>query len=135
MIEIPEKLSREDRDLLAAARKSVTDNKNKYPVGAALRCASGTVYIGVNIYCLHGPCAEAVALGSAVSAGECVFDCIVAVDKSGDILAPCGNCRQMLWDTAPDCHVIIMTEGGEQKFTLKELLPYAYDLSRHTGQD
>ena len=135
MIEISEKLSREDRELLAAARKAVVDNSGKYPVGAALRCRSGAIYTGVNIYCLHGPCAESIALGSAVSAGESSFDCIVAVDKNGDILSPCGNCRQMLIDTAPDCRVIIMTEDGEEKFTVKELLPYAYDLFRHIEQD
>jgi len=74
----------------------------------------------------HGACAEIIAIGAAITAGERDFDCIVAVRGEGEILPPCGNCRQMLSDYAPLCDVIIVTENGEKKIQAKELIPFSY---------
>ena len=80
---------------------------------------------------LHGACAEQVAIGAAITAGEREFDSIVAVEgEKGDrILPPCGNCRQMLSDYMPDFMVIIPAANGEiKKIAAKELLPFAYEV-------
>ena len=96
-----------------------------HTVGAAVRCGSGKIYTGVNVYSLHGACAEQVAMGAAITNGERVFIAAAAVrgPDGGEIIPPCGNCRQMLSDYAPGCEVIISMDG---KVQARELLPFAY---------
>ena len=123
-------LDNRDTALIEAARDIITKNfdhvKNNHTVGAAVRCKNGKIYLGVNVYLNHGACAEIIAIGAAITAGEREFDCIVAVIGEGDILPPCGNCRQMLSEYAPLCDVIIVTENGENKIQAKELIPFSY---------
>lgn len=125
-----EPLTNEDRELIAQARQVISKNfdheKYNHTVGAALRCKSGAVYLGVNVYLNQGACAETIALGAAITAGERDFETIVAVRGEGDLLPPCGNCRQMFWEYAPNCYVIIPTETGEAKIKAQDLIPYAY---------
>ena len=122
-----------DKELIEMARQAIIPNYDgvsyNHTVGAAVRCKNGRIYTGVNVYSLHGACAEQVAIGAAITAGEREFEAIVAVEgERGDrILPPCGNCRQMLSDYMPDCMVIVPTDGGEiRKVPAKELLPFAY---------
>ena len=123
-------LDKKDFALVEEAREIIKKNfdheRNNHTVGAAVRCKSGKIYHGVNVHFLHGACAEAIALGAAITAGEREFDCIVAVRGEGDVLSPCGTCRQMLSDYAPDCDIIIATNEGERKFKASELIPHAY---------
>ena len=123
-------LDNRDTALIDAARDIIKKNfdhvKNNHTVGAAIRCKNGKIYLGVNIYLNHGACAEIIAIGAAITAGEREFDCIVAVRGEREILPPCGNCRQMLSDYAPLCDVIIVTENGEKKIQAKELIPFSY---------
>lgn len=97
-----------------------------HSVGAAVLCGSGAVYTGVNVYSLHGACAEQVAIGAAAAHGEHSFLRIVAVRgvEGKEILPPCGNCRQMLADYAPDCQVIL----ANGKIKAENLLPFAYQV-------
>lgn len=126
-------LTDQDYELIEAAQKAICSNydeKNQnHTVGAAVRCKNGNVYVGVNVYALHGACAEQVALGSAITAGERAFETIVAVrGKNGDeIIPPCGNCRQILYDYMPDCNVILSMNGKAGKIKAKCLLPFAYN--------
>jgi len=124
-------LNDEDLDLISKAQDVIKKNfdfeKSNHTVGAAVRCKNGNIYLGVNVYLNHGACAEIIAVGTALTAGEREFDCIVAVGGDGDILPPCGNCRQMLSDYAPLCDVIIPTDEGNKKVKASELIPYAYD--------
>lgn len=95
-----------------------------------MRCKSGKVYVGVNLYSLHGACAEQVAIGAAITNGEREFDAIVAVrgKEGGEVIPPCGNCRQILHDYMPDCGVIVPAGGGLAKIRAKELLPFSYSV-------
>lgn len=108
--------------------KNYDEANGKHTVGAAVRCKSGKVYLGVNVYAIHGSCAEYIAIGAAITAGEREFDCIVAVRGGAqhEVLPPCGNCRQMLVGYAPSCDVIVETEAGLRKISAKELVPFAY---------
>ena len=125
-------LTDRDYELIEAARDAIHRNydqeNHNHTVGSAVRCISGKIYIGVNIYSLHGACAEQVAIGSAITQGERCFEAIVAVrGKNGEeIIAPCGNCRQILNDYMPDCDVIVSAHGEPKKIKAKELLPFAY---------
>ena len=121
-----------DKELIVMARQAIIPNYDgvsyNQTFGAAVRCKNGRIYTGVNVYSIHGACAEQVAIGAAITAGEREFEAIVAVEgeKGERILPPCGNCRQMLSDYMPDCMVLIPTEGEIKKVAAKELLPFAY---------
>ena len=121
-----------DKELIVMAKQAIIPNYDgvsyNHTVGAAVRCKNGRIYTGVNVYSIHGACAEQVAIGAAITAGEREFEVIVAVEgeKGERILPPCGNCRQMLSDYMPDCMVLIPTEGEIKKVAAKELLPFAY---------
>ncbi len=124
----------EDYELIAEAKKAISLNYDQenynHTVGAAIRCKNGKVYVGVNIYSLHGVCAEQVAIGTAITNGEREFDSIVAVrGRTGEeIIPPCGNCRQILHDYMPDCNVIVSVCGELKKIKAKELLPFSYSV-------
>lgn len=102
----------------------------KHSVGAAVLCASGNIYTGINIETSgYGVCAEPVALGAALSAGEKEILAVVAVANRGNgfiVLSPCGNCRQTLLDYAPEADVIFTNADGVIHTKAKNLLPGAY---------
>jgi len=134
-------LNTEDGELIEAA-KAVLERcyrPGKHEVGAAVRCASGHVYVGVNIEaCAYGPCAEPIAIGAAFANMETDILAIVAVYRDDvsalyRVLSPCGNCRQLLVDYAPDAMVIFDNDGEVVKTEARQLLPGAY-LS-HFGAD
>ena len=110
---------------------------SRFPVGAALECDDGTVYTGCNIENAgYTPtnCAERTAVFKAVSEGERQFDAICIVGGKDGVLteyaAPCGVCRQVLQEFAPDLEVILVNSRGETlDLTLRELLPYGFDNS------
>jgi cytidine deaminase len=125
-------LDDKDYELIEQARRVLVPNydsaKYMHTVGAALRTESGEVFVGVNVYSIHGACAEQTALGAAITAGERSFISIVAVggEQGEDILAPCGNCRQILAYYMPEAEVILPGPEGPIKRVVKDLLPYAY---------
>jgi len=125
-------LDSKDRELIEKARDIISKNYDSkdylHTVGSALRAKSGKIYVGVNVYSLHGTCAEQVALGAAITNGEREFDTVVAVrgPQGEEILPPCGNCCQILKDYAPECEVILSDEDEGLKVKSHELLPFAY---------
>ena len=121
-----------DLELIEEAKKVINKNFDEvdenHTVGAAIRCKNGNIYVGVNVYAHHGSCAEYIAIGAAITAGEREFDTIVAVrspKKNNTIISPCGNCRELLKQYAPNIKVLVQTENGIEKVTVKELLPYS----------
>lgn len=129
-----EQLTNEDLELIAKAQKVIQSNYDQvhqnHTVGAAVRCKNGKIYVGVNVYSLHGACAEQVAIGTAITDGERDFDVMVAVrGKEGEeIIPPCGNCRQILHDYMPDCEIIVPVCGELKKIKAEELLPFSYSV-------
>jgi len=101
-----------------------------FPVGAALLCADGTVFTGCNVEnSAYGStiCAERTALVKAVSEGHREFTTLAVVGRSEDYCWPCGACRQMLYEFAPDLIVLVARGDGQYvKLPLKELLPYGF---------
>ena len=100
-----------------------------YPVGAALRTTDGTLYTGCNVENAAYPvtiCAERTALVKAVSEGRRTFDIIAVVSRSGG--SPCGMCRQMLYEFAPELRVVLADMSGNIKadFSLSDLLPRGF---------
>ena len=99
-------------------------------MGAALECADGTVFTGCNIEnAAYSPpiCAERTAVAKAVSEGHTDFVRIAIAGRSADFCVPCGVCRQVLREFAPDMEIICLnSKGEEQVFTLSELLPHSF---------
>ena len=102
-----------------------------FPVGAALLCKDGTVFTGCNIEnaaCGDTICAERTAIFKAVSEGHRDFASIAIAGRSDDYCVPCGSCRQVMMEFAPEMEVICLNGKGESKtFALRELLPYGFD--------
>jgi len=127
-------LTEADHELIKAALEvllmNFDDGVYYHTVGGAIRCSNGHIYKGVNCDGIHGSCAEFIAIGSAISAGERSFDTIVAVhDKApNSLVPPCGNCRQMLFEYSPTIKVILNDQNGNMvKISIKDLLPLAYE--------
>lgn len=101
-----------------------------FAVGAALECADGTVFTGCNIEnAAFSPtiCAERTAVAKAVSEGHTDFVRIVVAGRCESFCVPCGVCRQVLREFAPDMEIICLNgKGEEQVFTLSELLPHSF---------
>ena len=90
----------------------------RHTVGAAVRTRDGSVYVGVNLEGIHSPCAEPVAVGAALTAGNAEIEAMVAVCRLGrryPILNPCGTCRQMLLDYAPRAYALVAGPGGRPR--------------------
>ena len=101
-----------------------------FAVGAALECADGTVFTGCNIENAAYSatiCAERTAVAKAVSEGHTDFVRIVVAGRCESFCVPCGVCRQVLREFAPDMEIICLnSKGEEQVFTLSELLPHSF---------
>ena len=122
------------RDELKAAAVAMLDRAyipySRFPVGAALECGDGTVFTGCNIEnAAYGAtiCAERTAIAKAVSEGRRDFVRIVIAGRSADFCVPCGTCRQVLREFAPDMEVICLNGAGEELcLTLEDLLPHSF---------
>lgn len=100
-----------------------------YAVGAVLRATDGTLYTGCNVENASYPvtiCAERTALVKAISEGHQTFDLLVVATVNGG--APCGLCRQMLYEFSPDLRVIMARFDGTitGETTLRALLPEGF---------
>lgn len=107
---------------------------SKFRVGAALRATDGTVVAGCNVesasYGLT-MCAERVAIFKGVSEGLTRFTAVAVVTDVAELTPPCGACRQLLWEFAPDATVTLAnTAGRSETFTVRELLPRGFDASQ-----
>ena len=103
------------RDELCQAAVAMLDRAyipySHFPVGAALECADGTVFTGCNIEnAAYGCtiCAERTAIFKAVSEGHRDFVRIVIAGRSEDYCVPCGSCRQVMMEFAPEMEVICL---------------------------
>lgn len=122
----------ESRALVQAAIKAAKHAYapySNYPVGAAIKALDGTIYGGCNVENAAYPasiCAERVALVKAVSEGQRQFESIAVVTHNGG--APCGICRQALYEFAPDLLVIIADMDGKVHTVerLYDLLPHGF---------
>jgi cytidine deaminase len=116
----------------AKARQGSVAPYSKFKVGAALLTKSGEIISGANVesasYGLTC-CAERVALFNALTTGRKKFVAIAVVARCNGGPMPCGACRQLLAEYAPDVKVLIADSGNLEKireFTVGHLLPSAF---------
>lgn len=121
------------REAEKAARKAYVPVSG-FRVGAALKTAGG-VYTGCNIENASlglSMCAERVAIFKAVSAGERDFLKMIVVNVESNDAPPCGACRQVMAEFAPELEVTYRHGGGFSTRLVRELLPDAFG-SRNGG--
>ena len=129
----------EDFELVEAAKEKISAlyEEGKHHVGAALRTKSGEIISAVHLEANVGRaavCAEAIAIGCAISNGQKDFQTIVAVrhphrDEANQdvrVVSPCGICRELISDYAPDCFVLLESNGQLTKTTIAVLIPFKY---------
>ena len=128
-----QKISREKLIAAAArAREKACAPYSKFKVGAALLTSGGKIFSGANVesasYGLTC-CAERIALFHALTSGEKKFKAIAVVARIKGGGMPCGACRQLLAEYAPEA-VVWVSDSRKLKqvkeFTVKELLPGAF---------
>lgn len=131
-------LSSELQELIGVAtlaRARAYAPHSNFPVGAAIRTRAGVVYIGCNIEnSSYGAtmCAERVAIFSAVAADERDFAAIALVADLAEPLKPCGMCRQVLLELAPELTVVMANLAGHVLVaTIKDLLPAPFLMPKH----
>ncbi len=130
-------LSADDRELLLAAARAMLGRAyapySKFHVGAAVLTAAGNVYTGCNVenasYGLTN-CAERTAIFSAVAAeGDAMRLRAVAVLNANQVAcAPCGACRQVIFEFGPDAVVLYQGRDGVEESTASALLPAGFSL-------
>ncbi|MBR5961217.1 MAG: rRNA maturation RNase YbeY [Clostridia bacterium] len=125
-----EKDNAEDSVLLEMAREAMTRSYSpysSYPVGAALHSTDGRIFTGCNVenasFGLTN-CAERTAVFKAVSEGTRSFDVLAIAAKTK--AWPCGACRQVLNEFAPDLRILVTWDGNVEEKTLRELLPEGF---------
>ena len=119
-----------EEKLLSRAREAMKNSYSpysSYPVGAALHCIDGRIFAGCNIENASfglSNCAERTAMFKAVGEGARGFD-IIAIAANTKAW-PCGACRQVLNEFAPDIRVLVTWDGYVEEKTLRELLPEGF---------
>jgi cytidine deaminase len=105
---------------------------SNFPVGAVVVTTDGNLYDGVNVEnAAYGltMCAERVAIGTMVAAGDRSGIAVVAVAGRGrEALTPCGSCRQVIAEFAtPGTEVVSRgADGVLARWTVEDLLPAAF---------
>jgi len=108
---------------------------SRYRVGAAVEGEDGSVFVGCNVEnASYGlvMCAERVAIGAAVAGGVRQFRRVVVVSDSEPPAPPCGACRQVIFEFAPDAEVLAVGPRSSHRWTMRDLLPAAFSGSQLT---
>jgi cytidine deaminase len=111
-------------------RKFSQAKYSNFAVGAALLTTDGEIITGCNVESSSFGltiCAERVALTKALSEGKTKFSHIAVVGPANDYCPPCGACRQLLYDYAPDIAIIMTNEETVKILPLRDLLPLAFE--------
>ena len=112
---------------------------SKFKVGAAIRTATGKIFVGCNVENIaypEGSCAEAGAISAMIAGGEKQIEEIIVVADSPVPVSPCGGCRQKIAEfSSADTSVLLAGLDGEvSRKTIGELLPDAFTISHLEGK-
>jgi cytidine deaminase len=128
-------------DLLEAAR-AVQANAHvpysHFPVGAAVRTASGRIFAGCNVENASYPegiCAETAAIGAMVAAGEREIVEVLTIAGGDRLTTCCGGCRQRIREFAAAATPVHAAgpDGVRRTFTIEELLPDSFGADHLAG--
>jgi cytidine deaminase len=118
------------RERAAAAMERAYAPYSSFRVGAALLGTDGSVAEGCNVENASYPagiCAERAAVAAAIARGVRTFAAIAIATEAQQPTPPCGICRQVLMEFAPELVVLSVTRGGATaQWTMSDLLPAAF---------
>ena len=126
------------KDAAAAVRENAHAPYSNFKVGAAIRAASGAVYVGCNVENVaypEGTCAEAGAIAAMCAAGDYEIAEVYVIAASPSPVPPCGGCRQKLAEFGKGEVVVTLatTAGAEMTTTIADLLPGAFGAGHMEG--
>ena len=130
-----------DEQLIEAAlavRGNAYAPYSHFLVGAAVRTATGRIFVGVNVENASFGltiCAERSAIFQAVAAGEREFDSMVIAVDAPVPAAPCGACRQVMAEFGLSKIILCTTDKQSKIFSLAHLLPEAFVKENLPGGD
>ena len=106
-------------------KRVLSESASAGSVASVLVTRAGNMYLGVCIdtACGMGFCAEHNAIGSMITEGESAIATIIAVNRHGVILPPCGRCREFILQVDPANRRTRVLLPGERTATIAELLP------------
>ncbi|AFR28114.1 MULTISPECIES: cytidine deaminase [Micrococcaceae] len=99
---------------------------SKFPVGAAALTEDGRIVSGCNVEnASYGLtlCAECALVGQLHMTGGGRIAAFYCVDGQGNILMPCGRCRQLLYEFRAPGMQLMTTQGIK---TMDQVLPDAF---------
>ena len=107
-----------------------------FPVGAAAKVDDGRVVVGCNVEnAAYGVvlCAECGVVSQLYATGGGRLTHFVCVNGLGEVIMPCGRCRQLLFEHGGN-ELVLMTPLGER--TMEQVLPQAFgpDDLRHVAE-
>ena len=100
---------------------------SRYRVGAAALVADGRIVSGCNVENAAygvGLCAECGMVSDLHRGGGGRLVAVICVNGSGDVIMPCGRCRQLLWENGGPAMQLATPEGVK---TMDAVLPLAFD--------
>src|ERR1700759_900172 len=139
LIQPDDALTETDHELIAAANMVLERHYRPFwhMVAAAIRSADGRIWTGLHIGTTVGRlsiCAEAIAFGRAILEGDGTIQTAVAVrhpkpeepNREFTVVPPCGACRELILDHAPDAVIIVKDADALLKRPIRTLLPVPY---------
>lgn len=108
--------------------REVSERVDAGSVAAAVPSSTGTIYTGicVDAVCSLGVCAERAALFAMLTGGDDRVERVVAVRDGGEVVAPCGACRELLAQIQTGSYdgvKVLMDVEGDRVVSLGELTP------------
>ncbi|WP_040794695.1 cytidine deaminase [Nocardia higoensis] len=114
------------RDNAVHAMRRAYSPYSRFPVGAAALSGDGRIVSGCNVENVSyglGLCAECVLVGNFIVTGGGRLVAVSVCDSRGEILTPCGRCRQVLLEHG-GAELLIDHRDGPRP--LRQLLPDAF---------
>jgi cytidine deaminase len=137
---VSEKISQAEQDAMLREAQSVSERAyapfSKFFVGAAIVTSDGKVYVGCNVENSSfgmTNCAERTAIFTAIAdrerAGKLDIKAVAVVNRDGVPCAPCGACRQVIYEFGPNAIIIYRNKDGQiAQTSITDLLPEGFRL-------
>jgi cytidine deaminase len=114
------------REAAVAASHRAYAPYSRFPVGAAGVADDGRLLVGCNVEnAAYGVtlCAECGLVSALHATGGGRLTHVVCVNGLGDVIMPCGRCRQLLWEHG-GADLRLLTAHGVRR--MAEVLPDAF---------
>lgn len=126
--------------LIEIAKKliAVRFKENRHHFAAAVKSKCGKIFTGLQMKTSVAGveiCAEAVALSAAAEEGITEIETLVVVNRIGEIISPCGCCRELFLDYCPQAEIIMPVVGGGKVMSVQQLLPLRTSLLNKKNDD